>query len=474
MPRHVFTFLAVLALFAGSATAAVPMTVEKAVAAMRHIDSSTMTDDQMQAKAVELDAAWKSLAAAGKPGAEALKAEIAKIDAAKEKDDFFRLGAGAVLWQIGKLDEAATIAALWRATESPGLNYNYVFFAAFEAAQTQDPRAEPMLLATLRHRGRIVVAEHALTLPWAGINAFLWGSYGPKGLPVLAKVLETTKDPLEAESATYALTMGRYLPALPAIRKLATEGTGDARATAVRSLGIFGHPQDYDFLIKGLDSKDPKDAFVFAYALYEFGDLRAVPHLVPLLDAADEALRGEAAATVEHLLTPQGFEGLMKHRKAPAGASAAGIQFAAFNNQFVEGSLEGMALTEAAYLAKTPKEKEALIADMRSGAEEKYVLRKNDRKLTHDELLVAAEEWKKTHSIVGGAYEWVEDRHAMAASTAADIDLWLQVRAKVLARLSDEGLAEVDNIDGLLQRLGRSRYRTEVGITAKVEVPASK
>jgi hypothetical protein len=450
------------------------MTVEKAVAAMRHVDASTMTDDQREAKAVELDAAWKTLIAAGKPGADALKAEIAKVDAAKEKDDFFRLGAGSVLWQIGKLDEAKTIAALWRATESPGINYNYVFFTAFEAAQTQDPRAEEMLLATLRHRNNMFIPQHVLRLPWAGVHAFLWGAYGPKVLPVLAKVLETTKDPLEAEAAVQELTMGRYLPALPAIRKLAAEGTGDARAMAVRCLGTFGHPQDYEFLVKGLDSKDPKDAFNFAFALYEFDDLRAVPRLVPLLDASDDALRGEVGSCLEHLLTPQSFDALMQHRKPPAGASAEGKQFADFNGRFVGQTLKSMGLSETEYLAKPAKEQEALLAKIRNEGEEKYVLRADDRRLTHDELLKAAEGWKKTNTISGGEFAWVEDRHALAASTAADIDLWLQVKAKILARLSDECLEEVDIIEGVLQRLSRSRFRTEVGITAKAEMPATK
>ena len=89
--------------------------------------------------------------------------------------------------------------------------------------------------------------------------------------------------------------------------------------------------------------------------------------------------------------------------------------------------------------------------------------------MTHDELLKAADEWKQNGRLSGGTFEWVEDRHALAASTPADIDLWLQVAAKVCLRLSDECLPEMEVINQIVKRLGRSRYRKEVGLCEKVE-----
>jgi hypothetical protein len=58
----------------------------------------------------------------------------------------------------------------------------------------------------------------------------------------------------------------------------------------------------------------------------------------------------------------------------------------------------------------------------------------------------------------------------LAASTPADIDLWLEVKAKVCLRVSDECLPEMQTIDELVLRLGRSRYRKVVGLCDKVEL----
>lgn len=132
-------------------------------------------------------------------------------------------------------------------------------------------------------------------------------------------------------------------------------------------------------------------------------------------------------------------------------------------------SLEAEGLTWETFAAKSPDERKATIAAIRARGEQHYVLKPDDRKLDHDELLKAAAQWKENLRITGGDYKWVEDRHALAASTPADIDLWLDVKAKVCCRLSDECLSEVRTIDNLVARLGRSRYRKAVGITEKAE-----
>lgn len=71
----------------------------------------------------------------------------------------------------------------------------------------------------------------------------------------------------------------------------------------------------------------------------------------------------------------------------------------------------------------------------------------------------------KRGRITGGEYAWVESRHVLAAATDKDIELLLDVRGRVMQRISDECLSEVSILDDLIQRLGRSRYRKEVGLT---------
>jgi hypothetical protein len=87
-----------------------------------------------------------------------------------------------------------------------------------------------------------------------------------------------------------------------------------------------------------------------------------------------------------------------------------------------------------------------------------------DRKLTHKELLKAAAEVKANHRITGGAYEWVEDRHVLAACTPAEIPLLIDVMAACYFRLSDECLYEVQMLQEIVKRIVRARYRAKVGI----------
>src|ERR1044072_3688477 len=90
--------------------------LEKAIAALRHIDQSKLSESQQEAKAKEIDEAWDVISAAGKPGIARLKEELRQVEQKQESDDFFKLNAAALLWVIGKLDEAEAISRIWQST----------------------------------------------------------------------------------------------------------------------------------------------------------------------------------------------------------------------------------------------------------------------------------------------------------------------------------------------------------------------
>jgi hypothetical protein len=129
--------------------------LEQAIAVLRRVDQGKLSEQQQQAKAKEIDAAWGVIKAAGKMGIARLKEEIKLVDQSKEKDDYFKLNASALLWIIGQFDEVDAIAAIWKSTPL-NAQYKYVFHTTYAAAQTQDRRALPLLLACLKdNRGRV-------------------------------------------------------------------------------------------------------------------------------------------------------------------------------------------------------------------------------------------------------------------------------------------------------------------------------
>src|SRR5262249_20077059 len=145
---------------------------------------------------------------------------------------------------------------------------------------------------------------------WLGALEILWGAFGPQGAPDLIHVLETSTNPTELESAIFLLIWTQELKALPRVREIAARGPREARLEAIRYLGFYGHPQDYDFLVAGLRSADMEDVYHHVYALYEYEDLRAIPPLIPLLKIDNEFIRREVISTLIHLLTPASLDAL--------------------------------------------------------------------------------------------------------------------------------------------------------------------
>lgn len=435
--------------------------LDDAVAALRHINQDQLDDDEKERKAKEIDAAWEVIKSFGQNGISRLKQEVQKVDAGKEKDDFFKLNATALLWQIGRLNEAESIAKIWNGS-ALNAQYNYVFYTAMDAANTRDAKALPMLKALLKDdKGEVYFYVHSMEVKFPLTHEFVWGSYGVKGLPVLNEVLQTSTDSVEIQSAISLLCQAQYLPALPKIRQLAaTSAKDETRRAAVRCLGAFGHPQDYEFLIAGLRSNDSKELWHYAYALYEYADERAVPHLIPLLSTEDGALKSEVLATLAHLLTPASFEAVNNYcrtTKNPEEKEPC--------EQAIASVLKKANLGWADYIKKPLAEREAVLREIRDAD---LTLKKGERALTHKQLLDAINDWTSNHRLGTKEYGWVEEKHILAAATADDIDLLLAAKASFYGRLSDECLYDVRRIDDVVKRLGRSRYKKDVGVIVKV------
>jgi HEAT repeats len=432
--------------------------LEEAIATLRHINQDGLTEAQKELKAGQIDNAWKIISASGEKGLSRLKQEVQKVDSNKEKDDFFKLNASALLWQIGRLTEADNIARIWNSTPLAA-QYRYVFYVAFDAALTHDPRAIPMLKAILKDdKGSIYVDLHAMDVEWPLSHEFIWGAYGPKGLPVLHDVLETSNDPVEVRSAMTLLSQAQYLPALPRIRQAVTSKQEEVRHVAIQSLGRYGRPQDYDLLISGLRSNDLKEIWRYVYALYEYDDVRAVPYLIPLLETKDDHLRSEVIAALSHLLTPVSFEALKKQ-----AATTVKPEEKALCEQFINDTAKNL---PSDYFKKPVKEREALLAEARNS---RYFLKRGEQTLTRSQLLEASNEWMSNNRLDKGKYAWVEEKHILSAATTNDIDLLLEIKASLYARLSDECLYEVRRLDEVVKQLGRSRYRKAIGINEKAE-----
>lgn len=468
-PSHtsVAAALALLVLVAAPPAAAQAVSgpdLARAVAALRNIDADKLTEEQQDAKARELEWAFETIEKAGPAGTAALKAELRRLETSRQRDDRFRLAAAALLWAVSQHAEAETVAGIWDRTPLKA-QYNYVFYTAFAAATTRDERALPMLRAVLRDKeGEVYFPAHAMRVQWPLTHEFVWGTFGAKAAPALAHVVETSEHPVELASAVILLASAQHLPALPRIRQLAASGTGEARRWAVRALGVYGHPQDYDFLAAGLRTADPALAFDHAYALYEYEDLRAVPALVARLGAADADLQFELVVALGHLLTPEGLAALRRHAEASKDARSKGA-----SAEFLKRFLDETKLTWVAYDALPPAGREAAVRRWREQQTVERLGGGHGRVLKREEFQRLAAVWERESRLQRPGGASVEAGELISATTPEDIPRLLDVRGALYQRLSDECLYEVRRIDVALRHLGRSRYRRATFTTEKVE-----
>jgi len=91
--------------------------------------------------------------------------------------------------------------------------------------------------------------------------------------------------------------------------------------------------------------------------------------------------------------------------------------------------------------------------------------------LTHAELLELISDWKRESRMKSKKFGSIEPSQVLAVASAGDIDRLVDARAAIYSRLSDECLYEVATLNKIIRRLGRSRYRRDVGLTEKVVAP---
>ncbi len=436
--------------------------LQSAIAKLRFIDASKLNDAQKEARAKEIDAAWAIIRAAGKQGIAALKRELQRVKEKGEKDDFFKLNAAALLWQIGRFKEVAAITEIWQTTPLD-VQYTYVFMTAIDAAQTQDPRVLPMLEACLRdHEGHYFVAPHAMRLEWPKNLEFIWGIFGPKGLPVLARLLQTSTDTITRQGAIYLLDQAQYAAALPQMRKIASDRNDPAHGTAIRALGIYGHPQDFDLLLSSLRASETnRDLEACAYALYEFEDLRAVTALAPFLGKDEEYSGREVHAALTHLLSVASLDALQRYCVVtPKGDGR-------FNcDRALEATVGKTGRTWEQYGKLPAAQKAALVAGLRQQAAEDEPATNGKKPATHEAFVRAANVWKQKNRL---ECDGCDEEALLLAAVPEDIDLLLEIKAAVMMRLSDECLYEAERIDRTVRRLGRGKYRKVTGLTEKAE-----
>lgn len=419
--------------------------------------------------------AWNAIADSGAPGMAALKTALSS---AKESESVFIVAGGALLWRMGGLDEAKNIADLWTKYRIPsGFGSPVLHATAYAAARTRDPRALPVIFAVLRDTDAVIdVPRAGISLAWPETLDFVWDAYGPDGRETLAKALAESMDRDFQASAAWLLAKDGYVEALPSIRAIAySEDRGIARETAIRALGILGHPDDFTPLACGLETLGgfilgPDEiALAEAYidALAEYGDMRGARVIKTFLDAAgNEPLRRRAWSLFANLLTPESLAYLRKDADSYQGDAKEEW------DATLERLFDSIGVTPEEYDAMSPEKQQEALGGFRARIEDAFTPRPDEKPLDKTWLQSRLEKLRAGKRLLAtdsGEADFTMPRRFLAAATPSDIPAILEARAVVAGRLTEDALADMDVLSAMAIRIARASYRQVPGLSDEVK-----
>jgi len=412
------------------------------------------TDQEQDRLDEETGTLWNEIATEKELGAKLLQEELA----IEKENHHFLVNASALLYKIeGEKAFPTIITALSRADLAKAQTTEEFFHLGHLLARLQKPEVLPVLDKFLPNKDRTVfISRHFQRLSPQKMLTFTYGVFGRSAAKHLVEVLQKSTDIQVQKSALSLLSVFRYDAALPAIRQLAQEEATnrDLRIKAINCLGMMGDPKDTELFEKLLKDKDPKFRFIALSALYELDSPETVPLIVPMLSDVDGEVRTEAVSCLYSLAVPSGIESLVTYLPKEKEAKILGT----IKKQLTWLSENGGSDLDS-FLNGTPQEREGVILKAQKNRRQKYLLKSEDRKLSHDDFVKALQEWKQRHTIGGGTFKWVEERHVLDVAKPQDLDLLFEVRSSVLWRISDEALHEIEVLDDLIQRIHRFQYK---------------
>lgn len=453
-----------------------PPTPEELSAAVRTLRELAATSGAGERDPKRLEAgreAWRLVVSGREGGAVAVKDATTDLEAVGGGDDLFRLIAGGLLWQTGGLEEIDALVELW---SDPALDLSrrgrLVFSTVFQAARTGDESVLPLIALYLREpsaRLRLRNLEHEYE--WPDTVEFVWAAYGPQGraplLDILAATVENDGDPDFAASAAWLLARDAYAPVLPLLRGLAGDErkeNASARLAAIRGLGIFGHPDDYEPLTSLLDRARRENDLPLAEAaldaLGEFGRMDAAALFVDMLKDEKSPARERAAALLVNLLTPVGFDAL----RGDCAKDHAVAQHAQGDdeNDPIANVLAFLEKSSEEYDRLSDAEKSSALARWRAAVEADYVgdsSAPDGTPFTRAQFDEAMDVLMQTGEFPVAGMEWVRPRHLLSVATPEDAELFLTARKAAARPLSPSALANMDVFSAMATRLTRAALK---------------
>lgn len=396
-----------------------------------------------------------------------LKEKVEKEISQATKDYIFLQEAAFLVWKINEMNDLAFIINVWKYIPYEH-HSNGVYKVLIEAAEKKDPSLLPLLKFSLEnHKGSFFTENNGIHIRWPETSKLIWSLWGYKSLAYLLDILKSPEEnPKVKQSAILILTQAQFLPALEIIRTIAEDNSGDTnlRSSAIASLGIFGHPNDFDLIIKTFSESGDDLLFASSYALFEFGDIRAVPFLIKKIDTKNDIARLEMLACLSHLVSNESIETLYNYCHNPKNKNEEKFCSTYFINFKKETGLD---ITE--YHKLNNDKKEQIIQNLIKNINKRYNPSKLDNQFKESDYIKLKELWKKEQTLLPSGYEWLKLGDLINVMSENELPFLYDILGIQYKNITYESFSEINTIEELIKCIGRKRYRKELGIAKKIE-----
>lgn len=390
-----------------------------------------------------------------------LKKQAENILSSDKKDYIFLQEASNLIWQITGESDVDYIFSIWKKIPYEEQS-NGVYFTAFEMAKKRNEKYLPLIKYLLgNEKGSYFTKDKGIHIRWPTTIKILWSVYGYESMPELIEILKSPLESIEAKkSSILILTQAQYLPALPLIRSYATNVNNTLKESAICSLGIFGHPDDFDILVEDFDKVDGSELWARAFALFEFEDLRAVPFLINKLSTKYDEARFEVLSALSHLYSKESITSIIEYCKNPKNKREEKFCF------YYSINFEKDTKTKLdSFLKLNDKEKDDIVFGLIEGKNNRYKISANNKNFSRDDFLKLKLHWEKNEEILPAGYENIKIGDLINIMSEEDIPILYSTISKIYDNLKEESFADINTLEQIIKYLSRKRYRSEIALT---------
>jgi hypothetical protein len=300
-------------------------------------------------------------------------------------------------------------------------------------------------------------AEGLFTIDWPETAQICFYAWGREANPYFMTIISQSRNTNEIAAAMEILAINQHRPAIAGLRTLSSSSDPKIRNTAVQCLAMFAEPQDKAGFIMGLQSEDAEYRAACIEALTLYRDPNTAVLIAPFLDYKDEVTSETALGALMLLPCPQSYDAVKN-----AFDNTENRKLRDVYAQAIREFCDYLDTTAEQYEKLSYREKQQLYKIANERAEQPYVLEDGEKTLSKRQIKHIISKMSRRKTLELSEYPDLREAHFIAVLEPGDIEMLLDLRAGVAAKLGQSGLedyrtmAEIEEINEIIKRIAQN------------------